>query len=178
MAKLCSRQGRPSLLSVGSLAVVAACAALVAASPAFAPPRTGVFVPGKSLGSVRLGMTESQVLSAWGKRHGVCRDCTEPTWYFNYVPFQPQGTGVVFDNGRVSHAFTVWRPIGWKTPEGLYLGAEGSDVARIYGSLDRRECAFYEVLLLPGKRATTVFYLFRDKVWGFGLMRPDDSPCL
>jgi hypothetical protein len=145
---------------------------------AYAPPRTGLFVPGESLGGVRLGMTESEVLQAWGERYGVCRDCDSRTWYFNYKPFDPQGTGVIFERGRVAQAFTVWRPTGWKTPEGLFLAADSSDVARIYESLDKRECARYEALLLPGKKVTSVFYVFRDKVWGFGLMRPDASPCL
>jgi hypothetical protein len=153
-------------------------AALVVAQAAGAPPRAGLFVPGETLGGVRLGMTEQEVLKAWGDQHGVCKDCEEPTWYFNYKPFAPQGTGVTFDKGRVAQAFTVWRPSGWKTPDGLFLAADSSDVARIYGSLDKRECARYEALLLPGKKVTSIFYVFRDKVWGFGLMRPGASPCL
>ena len=32
------------------------------------------------------------------------------TWYFNDEPFMPQGTGVVFEKGRVVQAFTVWQP--------------------------------------------------------------------
>ena len=156
----------------------ALCVALALPALAYAPPRTGVLVPGKSLGGVRLGMAKADVLAIWGKRHGVCKDCAEETWYFNYKPFEPQGTGVVFDHGRVATAFTVWRPVGWKTPEGLFLGAEGSDVARIYGSLDKRQCVSYEALLLPGKGVTSVFYVFRDRVWGFGLTRPSSSPCL
>jgi hypothetical protein len=143
-----------------------------------APPQAGMFIPGKSLGGVRLGMTEEDVLATWGKRHGVCKDCEEPTWYFNYKPFAPQGTGVVFHQGRVAQAFTVWRPTGWRTPDGLFLAADASDVARFYGSLDKRECVHYEALLLPDKKVTSVFYVFRDRVWGFGLMRPDASPCL
>ena len=55
-------------------------------------------------------------------------------------------------------------------PHGLFLAADASDVARIYGSLDKRQCAGYEALLLPGKKVTSVFYVFQDKVWGFGLM--------
>jgi hypothetical protein len=135
-------------------------------------------VPGKSLGGVRLGMTRAGVLAAWGDRHGVCRDCEDETWYFNYQPFQPQGTGVIFQENRVVQAFTVWRPASWSTPEGLELGADGSEIARIYGSLDRRECASYDALLLPEKGVTSVFYVFRNKVWGFGLIRPAASPCL
>jgi hypothetical protein len=162
--------------ALGAL-IAAACVALAVPASA-ATPRTGLFVPGESLGGVRLGMSQKEVLAAWGEQHGVCKDCEEPTWYFNYKPFAPQGTGVVFDQGRVVHAFTVWRPPGWKTPENLFLAADASDVARLYGSLDKRECARYEALLLPGKRVTSVFYVFRDKVWGFGLMKPGDSPCL
>ena len=162
--------------ALGAL-VVAACVALAVPATA-APPRAGLFVPGESLGGVRLGMTEKEVLKAWGAQHGVCKDCETKTWYFNYRPFEPQGTGVTFENGRVAQAFTVWRPIGWKTPEGLFLAADSSDVSRFYGSLDKRQCVRYEALLLPGKKVTSVFYVFRDKVWGFGLMKPGASPCL
>jgi len=137
-----------------------------------------MFVPGQSLGGVRLGSLQSEVLSIWGKQHGVCTECRTPTWYFNYKPFMPQGVSVTFEKGRVARAFTVWRPTGWKTPDGLFLAADASDVARIYGSLNKRQCARYEALLLPGKKVTSVFYVFRDKVWGFGLMTPDASPCL
>ena len=153
-------------------------AMLGAVQAAGAPPRSGLFVPGETLGGVRLGMTKQEVVKAWGEQHGVCKECESPTWYFNYEPFRPQGTGVVLDKGRVAQAFTVWRPQGWKTPEGLFLAADASDVARFYGSLDKRECAGYEALLLRGKKVTSVFYVFRDKVWGFGLMKPADSPCL
>jgi hypothetical protein len=162
--------------ALGAL-IVAACVALAVPATA-APPRAGTFVPGESLGRVRLGMNGDEVLSAWGRRHGVCRECESPTWYFNYKPFEPQGAGVVFHRGHVTQAFTVWRPAGWRTPEGLFLAADASDIARIYGSLDKRDCVRYEALLLPGKKVTSVFYVFRDKVWGFGLMRPGASPCL
>jgi hypothetical protein len=163
--------------ALGALAAAAG-VALALVPAAYAPPRAGVFVPGESLGGVRLGMGQDEVLAAWGDRHGVCKDCDVPTWYFNYKPFDPQGTGVIFDKGMVTHAFTVWRPTGWKTPDGLFLAADASDVARIYGSLDKRHCAGYDALLLPGKKVTSAFYVFRDKVWGFGLMKPDASPCL
>jgi hypothetical protein len=162
--------------TLGALAAIAAIV-LIPSSTA-AAPRQGVFEPGKSLGGVSLGMSKEQVPEIWGKRHGVCSDCPNETWYFNYDPFNPQGVGVVFERGHAIHLFTVWRPFGWKTPEGVRLGAPASDVARIYGSLDRRQCTSYYALLQPTKRAESVFYVFRDKVWGFGLTRPNASPCL
>lgn len=166
---------------VGARAVVAGLvsSALVIVLPAAAgPPNRAAFLPGKSLGGVSLGMTKRQVLAAWGARHGVCTECPRETWYYNYEPFTPQGVGVAFEGDRVAHVFTVWRPAGWKTPQGLALGAPVSEVSRHYGSLDRRECTFYYALLEPSKRAQSVFYVFRDRVWGFGLIKPNASPCL
>ncbi|MFL5924752.1 MAG: hypothetical protein ACJ74S_12395 [Gaiellaceae bacterium] len=159
-------------------ALAAAAAILLIPSSTGAAPRHGVFQPAKALDGVSLGMSKKQVLEIWGKRHGVCNDCPSDTWYFNYDPFNPQGVGVVFERDRAVHLFTVWRPFGWKTPEGLRLGAPASDVSRIYGSLDRRQCSFYYALLRPTNQAQSVFYIFRDKVWGFGLTRPNASPCL
>jgi hypothetical protein len=161
-----------------AVAIAAVAAIAMIPSSTAAPPRQAEFVPARSLAGVRLGMTPAQVLQAWGKRHGLCRTCVDRTWYFNYRPFTPEGAGVVFRRGRVVHVFTVWRPSGWKTPEGLVLGAPASDVSRIYGSLDRRPCTSYHALLKPGKRVESVFYVFRDKLWGFGLILKNASPCL
>ena len=161
-----------------AIAIAAVAAIAMIPSSTAAPPRQAEFIPGRSLAEVRVGMAPAQVLQAWGKRHGVCRECPDRTWYFNYRPFTPEGAGVVFRAGRVVHVFTLWRPPGWKTPEGLVLGAPGSDVSRIYGSLDRRPCTSYHALLKPGKRVESVFYVFRDKVWGFGLILKNASPCL
>jgi hypothetical protein len=123
-------------------------------------------------------MSKQDVLAAWGKRHGVCRGCPRETWYFNYRPFRPEGTGVVFERGRVVHAFTVWQPSGWRTPQGLALGDPSSEASRVYGALDRRQCTFYYALLEPGRRAQSVIYVFEDEIWGFGLTELDASPCL
>jgi hypothetical protein len=165
----------PRALPVALATVIAI--AVIPASAA-APPKHADFVPGKSLAGVSLGMTKKDVRAAWGTRHGVCRRCPRQTWYFNYRPFTPEGAGVVFERGRVVQAFTVWRPAGWRTPEGLVLAAPVSDVSRYYGSLDRRQCTFYYALLQPGEHAQSVFYVFRDRLWGFGLTRPNASPCL
>jgi hypothetical protein len=167
---------------VGTRALTVALAAVVAAvaipATAAAPPKRGEFLTGGSLGGVRLGMTKDEVLDVWGKRHGVCRSCPRETWYFNYRPFEPEGVGVVFERGRVVHVFTVWQPKGWSTPQGLDLGDPASEATRIYGALDRRQCTFYYALLDPGRRAQSVFYVYDDEIWAFGLTEPDASPCL
>jgi hypothetical protein len=163
-------------LAVSWVAVVFALA--LTSSDAVTAPERGLFVPGQSLGGVRIGMTKAKVVDAWGGRHGVCRSCPHETWYFNYEPFLPEGVGVVFERGRVTYAFTVWQPDGWRTPEGLRLGEPAADIARTYGPLDRRRCVRYEALVEPGLRAQTVYYVFENEVWGFGLTVPDASPCL
>jgi hypothetical protein len=150
----------------------------LAGSSAAAPPSGGLLVPGQSLGGVRLGAAEADVLKAWGPRHGVCRDCPKLTWYFNSIPFSPQGTGVVFRHGRAYLLFTVWQPAGWHTPKGLRVGASVADVALDYRTLHERRCRGYQALVLPGGGAQTVFYVYHDALWGFGLMRPGAQPCL
>jgi hypothetical protein len=138
----------------------------------------GLFLPGESLGGVRVGMTRDDVKKVWGRRFGLCRSCRRTTWYFNYRPFAPQGTGVVLERGRVSYVFTLWQPEGWRTPDGLELGAPAADVVRVYGPLDRRNCGDYYALLEPGVATQTAYYIFRNRVWGFGLMASEASPCL
>ena len=115
----------------------------------------------------------------WGSRHGVCRDCRQVTWYFNLKPFEPQGAAVVFRRGRVVRAFTVWRPRGWRTDEGLELGATSGALAKAYPGLRSRSCTRYTAFLRAETvRTTSVFYVYRGRLWGFGLMRPRLSPCL
>jgi hypothetical protein len=123
-------------------------------------------------------MTKQQVLAEWGNRRGVCRSCRRATWYFNYAPFTPEGTGVVFDMGRVVHVFTVWKPSGWRTTRGLELGDDVSEASRIHGSLDRRQCTLYYALIEPSRRAQSVFYVFGGEIWAFGLTKQGASPCL
>jgi len=123
-------------------------------------------------------MTKAQVEDAWGARHGVCRDCAETTWYFNERPFQPEGTGAVFADGRVVHAFTVWQPEGWRTPAGLTLGDQGGKIGETYGLMTERACTGYTALLLDRGAVWSVFYVFDDELWGFALVKPGRSPCL
>lgn len=155
----------------------AALALALAAPAAAAPPKHGVLVPGRSLGGVRLGATTAAVLKRWGHSFGTCRGCTEPTWYYNFVPFRPQGVGVSFGGGVVDAVFTLWSPSGWRTTRGLELGDPVTRVTALYGALSRTDCAGYYALTLPDVRATTVFYVTGESLWGFGLIRRGAQPC-
>jgi hypothetical protein len=158
-------------LAVASLAVG------VSGAGAAAPQR-GLLVPGESLGGVRIGMTKADVKRVWGTDFGRCRDCPRTTWYFNYEPFQAEGVGVVFERGRVAHVFTLWQPDGWRTTEGLRIGEPAAEIARTYGPLDRRGCVRYQALVEPGPKTQTVYYVFENEVWAFGLTVREASPCL
>ena len=161
------------------VAATAVSAALVLPAPgAAALPEAGVLVPGKSLAGVRLGMTKKQVTAAWGARHGVCRECRRTTWYFNYEPFTPEGAGVVFRRGRAAHLFTMWEPTGWRTRDGLVLGAPGMRIREVYARAAKRSCIGYDAYVLTRGRAQSVFYEYDGRLWGFGLTRRGTSPCV
>jgi hypothetical protein len=158
--------------------VATALLALALAAPAAAtPPRAGVFVPGRSLGGLSLGMTQAQVRAAWGSGFGDCRGCALPTWYYTYAPFKPQGAGVQFRRGWADAIFTLWRPAGWRTRDGLQLGAREEEVTRRYQTLSRVECGKYSALLLATKASFSVFYTVDGRLWGFGLIRRLVPPC-
>jgi hypothetical protein len=170
---------RPILLNVRIVSALPFLVAALALAPAAAaPPSRGVFVPRESLAGVELGMTRAEVRRAWGGRHGVCRDCRRTTWYFNYRPFEPEGAGVVFRRARVSHVFTIWRPRGWRTEGGLELGAPEAEIPGDDVIVEERECLGYTALISPSPEAQTVYYVYRERLWGFGLVRPGDDPCL
>jgi hypothetical protein len=168
----------PSSLRHAFVAGVAALGIVLTLPAAAEPPTGGTFTPGASLAGVRLGMTPAEVRAAWGERHGVCRDCRQTTWYFNERPFQPNGAGVVFARGRVVHAFTVWQPEGWTTPEGLTLGASAGEIGATYGELAQEDCGDYLALVEEAPTARSAFYAYEDEVWGFGLVAAGRSPCL
>lgn len=160
------------------LAAAAVLAALALAAPAVAaPPQSGLVVPGKSVGGVRLGASVDDVLDRWGRSFGICQGCRQPTWYFNYVAFQPQGTAAVLAGTRVAELFTLWSPDGWHTPNGLAIGDPAVRITSLYGALDRQDCRGYYRLLLHRGRTTTAFYVVDERVWGFGINRGGRRPC-
>jgi hypothetical protein len=159
------------------LVVATAIVLFLAAPAAAAPPDAGVLVPGRSLGGIELGATEAEVERRWGRAYGVCRGCAAKTWYFNYFAFQPRGAGVELRQGRVAAVFTLYQPLGWRTTRGLVLGDSVARITSVYGALVRRECGGYAVLVLPGRGATTGFYVLEDRLWAFGLFKPGLPLC-
>ena len=166
------------LLLVASVGACIASVAVGLVGSGSSAPVAKVFPPMEELDRVRLGMAPAEVEGVWGKEHGVCRGCERRTWYFNARPFEPQGTAVAFERGRVVHAYTVWQPSGWRTPEGLSLGDQEGRVHDLYGPLREEACDGYLVLVLSDGRVDSVFYVYRDSVWGFGLKRPRISACV
>lgn len=161
------------------LVLFLAIAGLSAAPATAAPPRAGVVVAGKSFGGLELGATRAQVRAAWGQSFGSCRGCDSPTWYFNFRPFEPQGAGVSFRRGRAVAFFTLWAPSGWRTDRGLRIGDDATRLFTLYRLLVRVPCgsSLYFDYTLRARRAVTSFYIRDEEVWGFGLSRPDVSPC-
>ncbi len=151
---------------------------LALAAPAAAGlPSAGILVPGRSLAGLRLGESQRAVRAALGRSHGVCDDCARSTWYVTYKPFTKQGLAVEFAGGRVSGLYTLWKPRGWHTESGLYLGATPLQVHHDAGFLRTIACAGYDALAADGRRARTVYYLFHGTLWGFGLFRRQAAPC-
>ena len=140
-------------------------------------PNHGVLVPGKSLGGVRLGMTPAEVRALWGNDFGRCRGCVQETWYFNYRAFRPQGAAVRFATGHVDAVWTLWEPVGWRTSGGLRLGVPAAQVNVRYGALVTIACGNVDALIQTKGRVTSVFYVFANSLWGFGLNRPGAIPC-
>ena len=153
-------------------ALLALLVALLLAAPAdAAPPRKGLFAPGKSLGGLRLGMTAAGVKAAWGSSYGRCRGCAQPTWYFTYRRFKPHGAAVQFRRNRVDAVFTLWAPKGWKTTKGLYVGDNVDRVTGLYGTLARADCpGNYYALTMPTAGGVNAFYVVNEKIFGFALL--------
>jgi hypothetical protein len=159
------------------LALVCAAALAAASVAAAAPPRAGTLVPGRSLGGIRLGETADAVRAALGRDYGLCRGCATTTWYYTYRPFQQRGLAVELTRGRVSGIYTLWQPKGWATSGGLRLGALDGELTTAAGPLVAVVCPGYDARVADSGKARTVYYIFRGRVWGFGLVRPRANPC-
>jgi hypothetical protein len=131
-------------------------------------PAAAAFVPGRSLAGVRLGEPAAQVRRHLGSDYGVCRGCATTTWYFTYRRFDAKGLGVELTRGRVSAVYTLWQPPGWHSRT-TTLGDPQASV----GPALTVVCSGYDALV----RGTSVYYVVDSKVWGFGLIERDRSPC-
>jgi hypothetical protein len=151
------------------LAALAAALLALAGTAAAAPPRAGLVVPGQSLGGVALGAPMRTVAARWGRSFGICRGCRANTWYFTYARFKPEGAGVSFRNGRAAAIFTLWSPLGWRTPAGVAIGNDVTRVTTAYGALGRHDCDGYYTLTLTTAAGVTEFYVVGDRLWGFGI---------
>jgi hypothetical protein len=139
-------------------------------------PKHGVLVPSRSLGGVQLGMTPAQVQHVWGRTFGRCRSCAHKTWYFNYEKFHAEGAAVRFRKGRVDAVWTLWKPPGWRVGT-LELGASSAALTDRVGALVTIPCGSYDARIATRHGVTTVYYVYADQLWGFGLSRPSASPC-
>jgi hypothetical protein len=152
--------------------------ALALAVPAAAGlPKAGVLVPGRSLGGLRLGESPRAVRAALGTFYGTCRGCPHRTWYFTYGAFDKHGLAVELTHGRVSGAYTLWRPAGWHAPHKLGFGSSVLAVHQLIGAARTVICNGYEALVRDSAHASTAYYLFTGRLWGFGLFRRGASPC-
>jgi hypothetical protein len=152
-------------------------AAAFAVPAAASLPRAGTLVPGRSLGGIRLGDTRSEVRATLGRRFGICNDCERRTWYFTYKPFDAHGLAVEFDHQRVAAIYTLWQPKGWRATNGLRLGATPLQVHNRAGRLETITCAGYTALVADQLGSRTAYFLYNGSLWGFGLFRPNWSPC-
>jgi hypothetical protein len=157
---------------------LAVCAAvLVCASSAVAAlPRTGVFLPGRSLAGIQLGESATDVRAALGA-HGVCIGCATTTWYFNYQPFSQRGLAVELTHRRVTAVYTLWQPAGWRAAKGLQLGVVEGQLTTSAGPLVSVVCSGYDARVADGPHARSVYYVVQGKLWGFGLLRAHADPC-
>lgn len=131
-------------------------------------PAAATFVPGRSLAGVRLGEPAAQVRAHLGSDYGVCRGCATTTWYFTYRLFDGKGLGIELTRGRVSAVYTLWQPPGWHSRTTTI----GDPQAKVGPALTV-VCSGYDALV----RGTAVYYVVDSKVWGFGLIGRDRSPC-
>jgi hypothetical protein len=162
-----------------SRAIVCAAVAALCLAPAAGAelPKQGTLIPGRSLAGVRLGEPASAVRAALGGRYGVCLGCARTTWYFTYRAFEQRGLGVELTHGRVSAVYTLWQPKGWRAPHGLQLGAVQAQVTKLAGTLNPIMCAGYEALVSDAREVRTAYYIVNETLWGFGLLRANETPC-
>ena len=156
---------------VGALTLAAASAA------ATAPPDSGVLVPGRTLGGIALGSSRADVVAAWGRAFGRCRDCGLETLYFNRFAFRPEGAAVELRDGRV---VVRLHPLGTarvaderRAPDRRAFPSSRGDV---WAARPHRVPRLRRIHP-PGSGPRSVVYVVDDAVWGFALLGPGRPVC-
>jgi hypothetical protein len=174
---------RSAFLSV-ALALVLVPVAAAATSTQHKPsaghlPSRGVLIPGKSLGGVSLGQTQTKVKALWGGRFTQCEKsfCKDPTWLYFYATGEPLGAATRFRDNKVVAVFTLGATTGWKTSNGLKIADPASRVYELYGSPRYTKCIGYEALSVTQGRVVTSFYLTSGVIYGFALTVPGLTVC-
>jgi hypothetical protein len=165
--------------ALASLAVVALACALATAATAGSLPSRGVLIPGKSLGGISLGTTQTQVKTRWGARYQECEKsfCKDPTWLYFYASGEPLGAATRFRKNKVVAVFTLGATTGWRTSNGLKIADPASRVYELYGSPRYTKCIGYEALSVTQGKVVTSFYLTSGVIYGFALTIPGLTVC-
>jgi hypothetical protein len=140
-------------------------------------PSKGKVVPGKSIGSITLGLTQAQVRAHWGHNYKVCTYCKLPTWLYIYPGGEPLGAAVKFGKtGKVVAVFTLGSPAGWGL-KGLMMGDPVSNVYNLFGSTGTTHCIGYDALTVRIGQTTMSFYSSAGVIYGYALTASSESPC-
>lgn len=142
-------------------------------------PSRGVVVPGQSIGSVKLGMSQARVRQLWGADYLVCSICgSQTTWMYEYPGAEPLGAAVKFSPaGKVVAVFTLGSPVGWGV-KGVMMGDPVSNVYNLVGdAATSTNCIGYNALTVTIGSTSTSFYSSSGVVYGYALTAPAQSPC-
>jgi hypothetical protein len=139
-------------------------------------PIRGVVVPGKSIGTISLGMTETQVRGRWGRSYTACASCPLTTWLYTYKGGEPLGAAVKFANNRVVAVFTLGSPAGWGL-KGVMMGDPLSNVYNLFGNTGDAQCIGYDALTVRIGADTMSFYGAAGVIYGYALTAPSQPVC-
>jgi hypothetical protein len=142
-------------------------------------PTRGKVVPGKTIGGISLGMTETQVKAHWGRNYKIGPNVGGvgfTTWLYVYPGAEPLGAAVKFQNNKVVAVFTLGSPAGWGLV-GAMMGDPISNVYNLFGSTGQANCIGYDALTVRIGTSTTAFYSAAGVIYGYALTAPSQSAC-